>query len=56
MGSPGQRTTDFNKDKQLVVRGALKASQETWVFRVRRGNQIKILRDKGAPDSPALLT
>lgn len=43
----GQRTTDFNKDRQLVVKGALKASQEPWIFRVRQGNQIEILRDKG---------
>lgn len=43
-----KRTTDFNKDRQLFVRGTLKASQETWVFRVRQGNQIKILRNKGA--------
>lgn len=35
------------------MKGALKAGQESWIFRVRQGNQIEILRDKGSHDLPS---
>ena len=46
----------FQQRQAACCEKSIEISQETCVWGVKQGNQIKILRDQGAHDDTALLT